>query len=168
MHAGHIDLINQCLKNPNVNEIKIFIAKTSRDNISQYKALEIINLLINDNKINIKLIQGPSPVTAIYDFLDNVNSGTYAMLSSNKNGDDQRLQKFYKHMLNFKNIDTISLPININPILYKNRSDDNNETPISSSILRQDVFNNDFENFKTNYPNHAYNIIDQIWNLLKS
>jgi FAD synthase len=167
MHAGHINLINQCLEKLNINEIQIYVAKTPRDNISQYKALEIINLLITNNKLTVKLVQGPSPVTAIYKFLENVDHGTYSLLSSNKFGDDERLQKFYKYMLKVKNVDTIILPIDINPMLYKNRLDDNNEKPISSSILRQDVLNNDFENFKTNYPNHAYNIINQIWKLLK-
>ena len=50
---------------------------------------------------------------------------------------------------------------------YKGRTDDKEGAPISASILRRDILNNDYKNFQTNYPGYPEKIVKNLWKLLK-
>jgi len=176
MTGGHFDLINRYVIDPTVNEIKIFVSQKIRGEISQETALTIIlKLLENIPKVTIKEVEEYSPMIPIYEFIKVAPPGKYALASSTKEDYYKRVNKFVKyHSVGGKyfndipkGVKIIELSIDASPLNYYGRSDDFENKPICASILRNDVINNDFENFKTNYPGCTNEIINIIWNLLK-
>jgi hypothetical protein len=53
------------------------------------------------------------------------------------------------------------------PSNYVGRTDDKNGQSISASTLRQDLSNNDFQNFTTNYPGVKPQVVKSIYKILK-
>jgi hypothetical protein len=47
----------------------------------------------------------------------------------------------------------ININVNQKPLIYKTRTDAYNHKPVSSTIVRYDVVNRDFNNFKAAYEN---------------
>lgn len=175
MHGGHIHLIEQYLKLDNIKEIKVLIGSGIRGGIDRIMSIEIAKKLISNDKISLEFSNYLSPILTSYKFIETANPGIYAMLGSKKDNDYTRVIDFVNgysasgkyHKLKPNNVEIIELSIDIEPLKYIKRTDKNNGNYISSSILRDDVLNNDFENFKTNYPNHNIDIIQNIWNLIK-
>lgn len=175
MHAGHIDLISRYSADPAVNEIKILVGPGVRDDISQDIAVNIIATLINDPKVKIEKVKETSPILAAYKFIETAQPGTYTLASSSKEEDYKRVKNFidqhkedgkYFH-LKPKDVNVIELPIDASPLIYRGRFDQYENTPLCASILRGDIRNNDFENFKSNYSNLSSEAITNIWQLLK-
>lgn len=175
IHAGHIDLISRYSADPAVNEIKILVGPGVRDDISQDIAVKIISSLIKDPKIIIEEVKEVTPILAAYKFIETAPAGTYALASSTKEDDYKRVKKFTQQHgvggkyfdIKPKNVKVIELLIDANPLLYRGRNDQYENTPLCASILREDIKKNDFFNFCTNYPNYDYQIIHKVWNMLK-
>lgn len=172
-HGGHISLISRYLEDSSVNEIKIFISPSTRGDIDQAIAVSIAKKLLSDiPNIKIEAVNA-SPITTAYEFMKKAEPGIYALAASSKETENtQRIQKFVSSHNSGKyslpnNVKVVEMPINIDPLLYKDRTDDNNGKPISATILRKDILDQNFENFKTNYPGCSYDTINTIWNLLK-
>ena len=173
MHAGHVDLINRYCTDPCVNEIKILISPSPREDIDQAVAICIAQSLLSGNKINIKAVNESSPMTTAYNFMQTAEPGTYCLAASSKEVENvNRIKRFVfghntgKYIIP-SNVKVIEMPVNINPLLYTERNDEFNGKPISGTTLRQDISTNNFDNFKTNYPGFNIDIITSIWNLLK-
>jgi hypothetical protein len=173
--GAHIALIKDYLTKYNfVNKIIIFIGPNKRDFIDQELAYELAINILSDLPVEI-IKTNKSPILYLYSWIEDKNReiNNYAMISSSKGLDYKRSLEFtknytikkYKNNLqpNVKvvNIDTLS------PIIFKGRNDIYNETPISASIIRKDLLNNNYEMFKTGYPNINEDKIQYIWNKLK-
>jgi len=176
LHYGHIQLVRRYAEHPDVKEVKVLIGPGIRNGINQQTSLDIAQeLLAEFDNVTIEAIQYPSPILACYKYIETAEPGIYAMAGVRKGDNYKRVLDFVKEHNTGgkyenkkpKDVDVIELLINTEPIVYHNRTDDKEEQPISASILRKDVLNNDFENFKTNYPFIKQNKIIKIWNILQ-
>jgi hypothetical protein len=166
-HGGHLALAQKYASLPQVSEVQILIGPTTRDGITREQSVKIWNILLAGQS-NIKVIQAKedNPLLASYKYIESAKPGTYALASSNKGEDYERVKKFVaghqpgaKYYRNGVNV--VELLVNAAPLLYKNRSTkaqkyapgkSENGKGISASVLRQDLANNDFDAFATNYP----------------
>lgn len=175
--GAHIYLAKKYIEHPNVSFVKIIISPKSRQIITQEQSF-IINKILTKNYDNIIIEKSkyPSPVLTAYKYLENVTGNHNYTLASSKKGDDYERVKLFiadhqpgkKYYNNLSpGIKVVHLPIDVSPLLYINRTDDNNNTPISGTIARLDLKNDDFENFKTNYPYNDKEDIQKIWNIAK-
>ena len=69
-------------------------------------------------------------------------------------------------MTNLDNV--IQLPVDISPLPFMGRDDENEGQPISASVLRDDIVNDDLENFSAGYPTSSPEEIDFVWSTLAS
>jgi len=180
MHAAHVNLIKRYVNYPGVKEVKVLIGPGVRNGITQKEAYIIAKKLLSDlEKVSIECVEYPSPILTAYKYMETAKPGVYALGSSKKGKDNED----YKRVIKFTNdyssggryydklpdgVKVIELPVDSTPIFYNNRTDEYNNYPISASVLRHDILNNDYKNFKTNYPGYDENIIKFIWDLTKN
>ena len=130
------------------------------------------------DNVSVETVKYPSPILACYKYIETAEPGTYAMAGVRKGKDDEDYKRVLKFVENFsvdgkyyerkpKGVNVIELPVNTEPLYYKGRTDKNEGMPISASILRRDILNDDYENFKTNYPGYSDEITKNIWEMLK-
>ena len=170
MHAGHIDLIQRYVDNPDVKEVKVFVSPSTRGIITEAISHQVISQLINNPKVSIEKVEDVSPIGAACKFIESANPGNYALASSTKGNDYKRVKQLISYYSNHdkpKGVQLIELSVDSSPLIYKGRNDEFDGKPISASILRQDIENNDFNNFKSNYQNCSFETIRKIWSLIK-
>jgi hypothetical protein len=181
-HAGHLQLARAFASNPKVDEVRMLIGPSVRDGITREQSMAALKVLLaNDPKINVVAVDSDSPMVAAYETLMELppnDKGTYALAASSKGEDYARIQQFAKSIEQYKtkktkdgksvpkgvNVDT-SLKVNVSPLLYNNRTDDNNGKGISASVMRKDLLNGDRDNFATNYPGLNKTITDKLYNV---
>ena len=179
LHMGHLDMINKYASNPDVEKVILLVGPSVRDGLDQSQAIQIIELVLKGYpKVIVKAVNEISPVLAAYHFIDKAEKGTYAMGCSKKGEDYKRVNKFVNDYASKKyplpeGVNVIEFPVDVKPAIYIDRTDGNNGKPISASILRQDVLNNDYENFYTNYATEQLTFNDEevigaLFNLLTS
>ena len=172
MTSAHVNLIERYANHPNVKEVKVLIGPGVRNGITQNESLYIANMLLKRFKnVLVEAVKYPSPILTAYKYIETAQPGIYAMGGVKKGDDYSRVLKFvkdfepggkYEHTLP-DGVHIIELGVNTEPILYKGRTDEYDGTPISASILRRDIMNDDFNNFLTNYPGYDINIIKNIY-----
>jgi hypothetical protein len=181
-HAGHLQLARAFASNPKVDEVRMLIGPSVRDGITREQSMAALKVLLaNDPKINVVAVDSDSPMVAAYETLMELppnDKGTYALAASSKGEDYARIQQFAKSIEQYKtkktkdgksvpkgvNVDT-SLKVNVSPLIYNNRTDDNNGKGISASVMRKDLLNGDRDNFATNYPGLNKTITDKLYNM---
>jgi hypothetical protein len=177
MHAAHVELIKHYSTHSNVKEIKVLIGSGVRNGITQKEAIQIAKILLSSfPKVSIEASIYPSPILTAYKYIETAEPGIYALGGSKKEDDYSRVLKFVKdhsetgtyYNLKPKDVKVIELLVDTTPILYKDRTDEYNGQPISASILRQDILNDDFYNFETNYPEYGEYETREIWKIIKS
>ena len=128
-------------------------------------------LLIGVANVKVTKSNEVTPITAAYKYIETAKPGTYALASSSKGKDYDRVLKFIAGhakdgKYNRKGVSVVEMAIDTAPALYKGRKDDFNGKGISASILRKDLANNNFNNFKTNYPETSIETVKSIYGLL--
>jgi len=176
IHSGHLFLIKKYTSLPEVKEVKVFIGPGIRNNINQSISITIAKLFLKNNpKVSVEASKYPSPVLTAYKFVETAPPGNYTLASSSKEKENlERIQKFIEqHQPGGKYYDKLGIGVNIIPLsvdispkIYEGRKDEHDGKPISASILRKDIMNDDEENFITNYPNEDPNIVWDVWNML--
>lgn len=168
VHDGHIHLIEEYLKKG--NNIDIIISGSPREGISPESSYNFLTKIFknprlgkkkideNNPNINIEISKDNSPMLTAINKVKNAKSGTFALASSTKHGDETRSLDFKKKFEKGKslynpNVNVIKLNVNAEPLYYHNRSDQYNDKPISSTVIRHDIRNNDFDNFIKSYEN---------------
>jgi len=160
-HEGHFQLAKGYAEMPQVKEVVILVGPKDRDGITVEDSEAIWKMLIGGiPNIKVQRSKYPSPLLTAYKYIEEEAQpgGTYALGSSSKGSDYERIRGFVDgHQEGGKyfkeGVSVVELPIERSePILYKGRTDDQNNQPMSASQLRADLAANDFENFKTNYP----------------
>ena len=175
--AGHIELIKRYATNIFTKEVRVLIGPGIRNGIDQKLSLKIAEELLSSfDNVSVEAVPYPSPILTAYKYItDEAKPGVYALAGSKKGGDYERVTKFaedfspdgkYASFLN-DGVNVIELPIDADPAIYQGRTDDNDGKPISASIMRKDILNDDYENFVTNYPGYNERIIKKIWKMLK-
>jgi len=174
MTGAHLDLIKRYLNDERVKKIIIFVSPGKRDNFNVEDSKAVIDVLLS-NIQNVEVIvdeSSYSPILAIYRWIEQPNKepGKYALASSNKSSDYQRVKEFtrnYSPDRYGKNlsegVEVVEFLIDAKPLLYKNTS-----IPISASEARKNIVEGDYEKFKLNYPNIPETKIKYIWDTLKS
>jgi hypothetical protein len=174
--SGHIHLINRYLAQPDVKCVKLLIGPGVRNGVTQEVSSRIATMLLGDNdRISIERVTYPSPVLTAFKYVETADPSTYALASSDKDDDYERVDRFCKqHQEGGKYHDKVPdgvgftvLPIDVCPMVYVGRTDDKNGRYISASVLRQDVLDDDITNFKTNYIGMDENKVLKIWYILK-
>lgn len=175
MHGGHLSLIRRYCEIEEVKEIIVFIGKTQRDVITQDVAHRIAEILVRgESKVRLVKCDLPTPVTTLYKFMQHAPEGRYAVAASKKDDDTDKVEKFVR---DFKEggkynrlIDGIYpavLSVDIEPLTYSGRYDSFEGSCLSSSVLREDVKRDNFESFKSNYPNTPLIDVMTIWTVLR-
>jgi len=177
-HAGHLQLAKKYASLSEVSEVKVLIGPKERDGITMKQSMEVWQLLLGGVS-GIKVEQAPNdnPMRAAYEFIEKAAPGTYALGSSSKGKDYERVKMFVAGhadatgttpagKYNRPNVSVVELPVNAAPMLYKGRTDDQNGQGISASTLRQDLAAGDFVNFKTNYPGVSEQVVRAIYTIL--
>jgi len=176
MHGGHLDLIKRYSNHADVKEIRILIGPSKRDFIDQDLSIEIAKFLTRDIK-NVKIIatNHPTPVTSLYKYMETVKCGNYALGASTKNNDFKTVTKFVENFSESGKyfntlpdcVNVVELNLDCNPIIYRSRIDEYNK-PISASVVRKDIENNDLNLFITNYPGIKREDVVTVWNMIIS
>lgn len=174
--GGHLSLIKQYDNNEFVNKVLVLVGPGVRNGIDQQMAEDIAEKLTEGmEKVEVEASKWPSPVLTAYKMMEEAEPGIYALGSSNKGGDYERTENFTKkHQKGGKfcreddGVYVIEMPVNVNPLEFNGRTDEYEGEPISASILRDDIVNDDLENFATGYPNSSPEEIDFVWTALAS
>jgi hypothetical protein len=171
-HGGHLDLVKRYATQPNVSEVKILIGPKDREGITRNDSLAVWKLLLGGiSGVSVNSVNEDNPLLAAYKFIETAKPGNYALASSDKEEDYSRVKKFVDgHAPGAKyakkGIKVVELPINVQPIVYKGRTDENNGKPISARILRKDIASKNYQNFKTNYPGTSETALKGIYDIL--
>lgn len=180
MTGGHLELIKRYAEHPDVKEVRVLIGPGIRSGIDQDKAVKIAERLTSDlEKVSIEGVEWPSPVLTAYKIIGEADPGVYALAASSKGEDYKRVQDFVrKHQPDFVNkkgisysrekdgVYVVELPLDVNPLEFAGRDDEYEGNPISASVLRNDIVNDDFDNFVTGYPESDPEDIQFVWDEL--
>jgi len=174
LHGGHISIIRKYSELPEVSEIRVLIGPGVRDGIDQDRAARIAERLTSGiDKVIVEKVQWPSPVLTAYKIIGEADPGYYALAASTKGDDYKRVQDFVmKHSPGQKfcreedGVYVIELPVNAEPLVFSGRDDEHEGEPISASILRNDIVNDDFDNFVAGYPDSDPEDIQYVWSEL--
>jgi len=166
VHGGHIKAIHELMSNPE-NDVYVLLSSKPREGFTVTPTMDFLksifgeyrnfHQIVSDNQSPVKLAYN---LTATKEFGD----GIYAMAAADKDDD---ITRSIDYANNFSNDGKYFTPgvkaIFIDPIrkqIYRNRDDEYNYTPISSRVVRMDVRNDDFDNFRSAYIIDNKNIVD--------
>ena len=174
--GAHLALAQRYAEDPAVDQVILLIGPTEREGISRIKTIELFNLLNSDPNIEIQSTEFNSPITAAYEYLfalPKEASGRYAMAASTKGNDYVRAKDFVPNVDKYatigdKNgrtipsgINAIELSINVDPLTYTNGE------PISATIVRQSIQDNDYDTFRLSYPQFEDALVKNAWQTCK-
>ena len=174
--GAHLALAQRYAQHPEVARVILLIGPKDRDGITRDKTMEMFNLLNSNSKIEIQPTEFNSPITAAYEYLFALPqdaSGRYAMAASTKGDDYVRAKAFVPNVDKYitigdKNsrkmpagIDATELSVDVDPLTYKNST-----TPISATVVRNALVNNDYETFRASYPNNNDAEVKNAWQIL--
>jgi hypothetical protein len=157
-HGGHLDLAKRYAAQPNVLKVQVLIGPKEREGITREQSIQVWKtLLAGTSSIEVKSVAEDNPLLAAYKYIETAKPGNYALAASSKGEDYERVKRFVQgHAKGSKyhraGVNVVELPIDSRPIFYKNRTDNHNGKGVSASVLRSDIANNNYNNFKTNYP----------------
>ena len=174
--GAHLALAQRYAEDPAVDQVILLIGPTERQGISRSKTIELFNLLNSDPNIEIQETEFNSPITAAYEYLFALPkdaTGRYAMAASTKGNDYVRAKDFVPNVDKYatigdkkgrtipSGIDAIELNINVDPLTY------NNGEPISATIVRQSIQDNDYDTFRLSYPQFEDALVKNAWQTCK-
>lgn len=175
-HDGHLSILKSHIfniDNVHIDEVRIYISSKNRDNITADSSLwflnnikDKLNELYNVN-INVCISEYPAPIRKCYnDVGSSINDEKFCLVTSNKGNDIKRKDEFVqlysengKYYDSTKGVKTIYINANIEPVHYINRKDEYNNECVSSTIIRHDIYNHNYDMFKTAYINMLSNNI---------
>ena len=174
--GAHLALAQRYAEDPQVDQVILLIGPTERGGITRQKTIEMFNLLNSNSKIKIQPTEFNSPITAAYEYLFALPqdaTGQYAMAASTKGDDYVRAKAFVPNVDKYATIgdkkgrtipagiDAIELNIDVEPLTY------NNGFPISATIVRQSLVDNDYKTFRLSYPDNNDAEVKNVWQILK-
>jgi hypothetical protein len=181
---GHYGLVSRYLSESNrkglkVSEVRILMSMKERDGIDPdivYKFTEAV--YSNDNRVKVVPCT-TSPIRVVYEeVMNRDNIGNSYILARSDKDDDQVAEAFYKDFSKggkywYDGVSVIDLDIDRSPIVYKDRNDESLNKPVSGTVARQDLKNNDYNSFKTSYkmilqlPNISERHLKKLFNMLR-
>ena len=189
VHDGHLSILESHISNidnVHIDEARVYISPKDRDCITADTSLWFFNE-IKDNLsdfYNVDIITAisdiPSPVGKCYNDVSTcLTLDKFCMVSSNKDTDIIRKGDFVntyhvggRKYDSSKGEQTVYINADIEPVHYENRIDEFNGLSVSSTIVRQDIRNRNFEMFMTAYKRMlssnilSINILEDYYNKL--
>ena len=180
-HAGHLGLANKFASRSDVKKVIVMVGPTERDGINRQQSVAIWNLLPKNPKVEVVAVPDDNPMNAAFGYVFNLpkeSTDRVALGASAKSPEDAKRSKIFAAAIErYKTKPTkdgLSAPKGVqvvdmtddSPSNYVGRTDDKNGQSISASTLRQDLSNNDFNNFKTNYPGIKPAVVKNIYTIL--
>lgn len=160
VHAGHIRIIESYLKGYPEYETNVYviISKKDREGLSAQTSCDFLNMIFKGfRNFHCIISQDRSPVITVYNMTATkyFGDGIYAMGTASKEDDPTRQVEYYKRFSNGGSYYTPGVEVvMIKPSriqVYQTRDDDFNITPISSTIIRQDLIRDDYNAFRSAY-----------------
>ena len=168
-HDGHLSLLESYISNnDNIipDTVHIIISPSERSGIKAVtteKFIKSIDFSKINKKCNIQIqVAQANPIVACYAICGHCEDPDVRfVLASSEKGDDTNRIEYFKSLFseggkyyneNFPER-VININVNQKPLIYKTRTDAYNHKPISSTVVRYDIVNRDFNNFKTAYEN---------------
>lgn len=163
VHAGHIMLAENAYKTMSKDydtEIYFIVSPKDRADIAAKSTVNFLNTICKKAPYMhvVETEECPSPIRYAYILTQAkvMGDGCYCMLASTKGADIKRARNFFRAFDNFGKYHTEGVePIlmeNVSiPLEFTSRTDEFQYTPISSSVLRMDIANDDFESFFDGY-----------------
>lgn len=175
-HDGHLSILKSHIfniDNVHIDEVRIYISSKNRDNITANSSLWFLNNIkdklseLYNVNINVCISEYPAPIRKCYnDVGSSINDEKFCLVTSNKGNDIKRKDEFVqlysengKYYDSTKGVKTIYINANIEPVHYINRKDEYNNECVSSTIIRHDIYNHNYDMFKTAYINMLSNNI---------
>lgn len=174
--GAHLELATRYAQDPNVERVIMLIGPKDRDGITRDKTMEIFNLANENPKIQMQPTNHNSPIMAAYEYLFDLPqdaTGKFAMAASTKGDDYIRAKAFVPNVDKYitigdktgrkmpQGIDAVELSIDVDPLT------DAMGNPISATTVRQALAQDDYNTFRTAYPNIKDAIVKNIWQILK-
>ena len=160
VHAGHIELIESYLKGDPEHDTNVYviISNKEREGLSAKTSYDFLNKVFCKFR-NFHCIISPdkSPVYTVYNMTATkfFGDGLYAMGSSTKEDDVARQFEYNKRFSKDGSYYTpgvkVLMLIPEGMAMYHTSDDDFNNTPISSTIMRQELIRDDYNAFLSAY-----------------
>lgn len=178
-HDGHLSILKSHIfniDNVHIDEVRIYISSKNRDNITADSSLWFLNNIkdklseLYNVNINVGISEYPAPIRKCYNDVGSSNNDEkFCLVTSNKGNDIKRKDEFVqlysengKYYDSTKGVKAIYINANIEPVHYINRTDEYNNECVSSTIIRNDIYNHNYDMFKTAYINMlSNNILDE-------
>jgi len=173
--GAHMALAERYAELLEVERVIMLIGPKERDGITREKSAEIFNLLNTNNKIEMQPTEFNSPIMAAYEYLFALPTdvtGRYAMAASTKGDDYVRSKDFIPNVDKYKivgdkkgrtipaGIDATELSVNVDPLISAVGE------PISATTLRNAIATDNYEAFRTGYPNNDEDTVKNIWQIV--
>ena len=174
--GAHLELANRYAQDPQVERVIMLIGPKERDGITRDKTEEMFRLLNENPKIEMQPTEFNSPIMAAYEYLFALpadNTDTFAMAASAKGDDYVRAKDFVPNVDKYATIgdkkgrkipagiNATELSINVDPLAYTDG------TPISATVVRQSLADNNYEAFRASYPQYEEAYVKNAWQILK-
>ena len=174
--GAHLALAQRYAQDPQVERVILLIGPKERDGITRDKTMEMFELLNSNPKIKIQPTEFNSPIMAAYEYLFALPedaTGRFAMAASTKGDDYVRTKDFVPNVDKYitigdktgrkmpAGIDATELSVNVDPLTYSNGE------PISATVVRQSLANDDYEIFRASYPQFEDAYVKNAWQILK-
>lgn len=180
-HMGHVGLANQFAVREDVEKVLVLVGPTERDGVTRQQSVTIWNMLPLNPKVKVLSVSDDNPMNAAFNYvfaLPQNSTDVVALGASAKSSEDAKRSKLFAMAIErYKTKPTkngLTAPSGVRaiemtddaPSNYVGRDDGMNGKSISASILRNDLANNDFKNFSTNYTGVNPNTIKRIYSIL--
>lgn len=160
VHSGHIALMEKYINSTDYDvHLTIIISRMSKEGLDPNTSKWFLDRIYAKNpKVTVKVSTDPSPIGTVYNMAGQaeMGEGVYAMGTSAKGGDIKRAEDFVAKFAEggkyfTPGVEAIFFPVNPEPLMYTGRTDMYADAPVSSTIVRMDIRNNDFASFRTAY-----------------
>ena len=174
--GAHLALAQRYAQHPEVERVILLIGPKERDGITRDKTIDLFNILNSNPNVEIQPTEFNSPIMAAYEYLFALPqdaTGRYAMAASTKGDDYVRAKDFVPNVDKYitigdkkgrqmpAGIDATELSVDVDPLAYKNGE------PISATVVRNALVNNDYDAFRASYPNNNDAEVKNAWQILK-
>lgn len=162
VHCGHIALMQKYLTSTDYDvDLTILISNSPREGILPTSSKWFLEkVFARNHKVKVMIAPDASPIKTAYDLTGQAEYGPgfYALGASAKGTDVKRAEDFAekfseggKYYEPETGVTGIYFPIDPAPINYVGRNDEYEDLPVSSTIVRNDIRNNDYDKFRTAY-----------------
>ena len=174
--GAHLDLANRYAQDPNVDRVILLIGPKERDGITREKTIQLFNILNDNPNIEIRPTEFNSPIMAAYEYLFALpedSNGRFAMAASTKGDDYVRAKDFVPNVDKYvtigdkkgrtmpQGVDAVEMSINVDPLTY------NDGNPISATTVRNAIATDDYETFRSSYPQFDEAKVKNAWSIIK-